>query len=58
MTIAELVKGMLDAGANPEAVAIAIRAIEEEREEREEREQLRRRRASRAKRPEIVAQRA
>jgi hypothetical protein len=55
VTIAELVKGMLDAGANPEAVAIAIRAIEEEREEREQR----RKRASRTKgRPEIVAQRA
>jgi hypothetical protein len=52
MTIAELVKKLMDAGANAEVVAIAIQAIEEERTPPP------RQRASRAKRPEIVSQRA
>jgi hypothetical protein len=57
MTISELVKRLLDAGANAEVVAIAIAAIEEERAEREEAQPARRRR-SKARKPEIVAQRA
>lgn len=53
MTIAELVKRMLEAGASPDVVEIAIQALEEEREEA----QPARRRRNR-KRPEVVAQRA
>ena len=54
MTISELVKKLLDAGATAEVVEIAIQALEEEREEA----QPARRRRSRARKPEIVAQRA
>lgn len=52
MTISELVKKLMAAGATAEVVEIAIQAIEEERTPPP------RQRASRAKRPEIVAQRA
>ena len=51
MTIADLVKKLMDAGANAEVVAIAIQAVEEEREPPP-------RRHVRTKKPEIVAQRA
>lgn len=54
MTISELVKKLLDAGATAEVVEIAIAAVEEEREEA----QPARRRRAKARKPEIVAQRA
>jgi hypothetical protein len=54
MTISDLVRKLLDAGANAEVVEIAISAIEEEREEA----QPARRRRAKARKPEIVAQRA
>lgn len=53
MTISELVKQLLDAGANAECVAIAIKAVEEEREEA-----IAPRPRRKARKPEIVAQRA
>lgn len=53
MTISELVRQMLDAGATPEVVEIAIKAIEEEREEA-----IAPRPRRKARKPEIVAQRA
>jgi hypothetical protein len=52
MTISELVRKLIDAGANAEAVQIAIQAIEEEREPEPPRRHVR------TKKPEIVAQRA
>ena len=54
MTISELGKRMLEAGASPEVVEIAIQAVEEEREEAI----APRPRRKSAKKPEIVAQRA
>ena len=54
MTISELVRKLMDAGATPEVVEIAIQAVEEEREETI----APRPRRKSAKKPEIVAQRA
>lgn len=52
MTISELVKRLLDAGATAEVVEIAVQALEEEREPPPPRRHVR------TKKPEIVAQRA
>ena len=51
MTISELVKRLMDAGATAEVVEIAIQAVEEERVPPP-------RQRNRARKPEIVAQRA
>ena len=56
MTIAEMVRRLLDVGANNEAIQIAIQAIEEERDKDEEAKPRAGR--PRARKPEIVAQRA
>jgi hypothetical protein len=51
MTISELVKKLMDAGATADVVEIAIQAVEEEREPPP-------RRHVKSRKPEIVAQRA
>lgn len=51
MTISELVKRMLEAGASPDVVEIAIQAVEEEREEA-----IAPRPRRKAKKPELVSQ--
>ena len=53
MTIAEMVRKMLEAHATSDVVAIAIQAMEEERQEVEAPQRRRR-----ARKPELVAQRA
>jgi hypothetical protein len=53
MSTAELVKRMMDAGANSDAIAIAIQAVEEAQEAAHPR----RRRKTPAKRPELAVAR-
>lgn len=57
-TTAELVKRLLDAGANSEVVAICLEAIDQAVEDaKHPRKALQRKREAAAKRPEIVSSR-
>jgi hypothetical protein len=59
MTTAELVKKLMDAGANSDIVSICLTAIEEAAEDaKHPRLAVRRKKEAAAKRPEIVASRA
>ena len=56
MTIAQLVRKLLEAGATPELVEITLAAVEEARQEAQA--PARRRRRAETRKPEIVSSRA